>query len=292
MKQCKCEQPTWEVQDNLMLQCKSCMEYYYIEHLITDHQYIKDTQPKKFSDDGIRDYQVLRKASSNLLEVFRDIVPQYDYAIAEEEVYNILTDNKYKDVHILVKYMYQTILKLQAQELMLKHRLHRRESTKYIAEREFPKILATIQSMAYNMGKSKGFWEEQLTSTLDDNLNSMLDIVVAANQIEAARKGISVEDISIFDIDIIQGVWDDKQKTISQKLALIVTEIVEAFDTLEDIDKLSNKLPDYTELSLELADVLIRLLDLSGWLKIDLGEGVLAKMKYNETRGHKHGNKF
>ena len=42
----------------------------------------------------------------------------------------------------------------------------------------------------------------------------------------------------------------------------------------------------------ELADVAIRLFDLCGGLKIDLGKHIELKMFYNSTRGHKHGKKF
>jgi len=39
----------------------------------------------------------------------------------------------------------------------------------------------------------------------------------------------------------------------------------------------------------ELADIIIRVLDLAGQRNIDLGRAVLVKMAYNSTRPHKHG---
>jgi NTP pyrophosphatase (non-canonical NTP hydrolase) len=41
----------------------------------------------------------------------------------------------------------------------------------------------------------------------------------------------------------------------------------------------------------ELADVIIRILHFAGKHKIDIEEGVLEKMKFNETRAFKHGGK-
>lgn len=42
----------------------------------------------------------------------------------------------------------------------------------------------------------------------------------------------------------------------------------------------------------ELADAIIRILDLAGYLNIDLESHVLAKMRYNESRPFKHGKEY
>ena len=42
----------------------------------------------------------------------------------------------------------------------------------------------------------------------------------------------------------------------------------------------------------ELADVVIRILDFCEGQKIDLETIILEKMKYNESRPYKHGNKL
>lgn len=42
----------------------------------------------------------------------------------------------------------------------------------------------------------------------------------------------------------------------------------------------------------ELADILIRTLDLAAALNIDIDQAVYLKMKYNETRPHRHGGKL
>lgn len=42
----------------------------------------------------------------------------------------------------------------------------------------------------------------------------------------------------------------------------------------------------------ELADVLIRVMDLAAYKKIDLEQHLKAKMRYNKLRAHKHGKKY
>ena len=42
----------------------------------------------------------------------------------------------------------------------------------------------------------------------------------------------------------------------------------------------------------ELADIIIRVLDLSGHRGVNIGRAVLVKMQYNQTRPHKHGKQF
>lgn len=83
---------------------------------------------------------------------------------------------------------------------------------------------------------------------------------------------------------------------LDQKLMLIVGEVAEAHEELR-----SNVNPHhvyYREdgkpegFEFELADVLIRVLDLAGALGIAIGARVDEKLAYNESRPHMHGRKF
>ncbi|MDE8343242.1 MAG: hypothetical protein POG24_05420 [Acidocella sp.] len=73
------------------------------------------------------------------------------------------------------------------------------------------------------------------------------------------------------------------QPNIGEKLMLIVSEIAEAMEGHRK-NLADDKLPHRPMLEVELADALIRILDLAGGLKLDLAGAVMEKMRYNATR--------
>ena len=109
-----------------------------------------------------------------------------------------------------------------------------------------------------------------------------------------------------------KGFWD-KERNMGEALMLIVTELAEALE----VHRASGQLKEFTEgqkLSLEkmsdeqfpetfsimvkdsfhdeMADVLIRVLDLCGGYNIDIDWHVKMKMRYNATRSRLHGKKY
>lgn len=82
---------------------------------------------------------------------------------------------------------------------------------------------------------------------------------------------------------IKHGFWGDNP-SIGEKLMLIVTEVAEACeaDRVDDIDNFGE----------ELADIIIRTLDLAAHTGIDIGEELVTKYAKNLLREHKHGKKY
>lgn len=97
------------------------------------------------------------------------------------------------------------------------------------------------------------------------------------------------------------GFYDDDKINIPEKLMLIVSELGEAMEAYRknhytgeyslqkniSINDFETLVKDRFED--ELADTIIRLLDLCGYMKIDIDTHIELKMKYNETRPYKHG---
>jgi NTP pyrophosphatase (non-canonical NTP hydrolase) len=103
------------------------------------------------------------------------------------------------------------------------------------------------------------------------------------------------------------GFWD-KESSVAEKLMLIVTELGEACEAdrngkrspghipykppFDEVDVLVFKEHWKDTFEDELADVMIRLLDLAGGLGIDIEWHVNAKYEYNQTRPYKHGKEY
>lgn len=80
--------------------------------------------------------------------------------------------------------------------------------------------------------------------------------------------------------------WD--KHIVPTKLCLIHSEISEAMEG-DRKQAMDDKLPHRKQIEVELADALIRIHDLAGWLNLDLGGAVVEKLAYNKTRAdHQH----
>jgi NTP pyrophosphatase (non-canonical NTP hydrolase) len=103
----------------------------------------------------------------------------------------------------------------------------------------------------------------------------------------------------------------DKEKNIGEMLALIHSEVSEALEAdrknkycMVDGEWLFNSLKsegDFTDVykdwvkgsfEEELADIIIRVMDLAAFKGIDLESHIKAKMRYNSLREYKHGKKY
>ena len=99
-----------------------------------------------------------------------------------------------------------------------------------------------------------------------------------------------------------KGFWDDEPVSLADamslthyfgnKLMLIVGELSEAHEGLRKGNGPSDHIPEFSALEEELADVLIRVFDLSGRLQLRLNDAVRAKLEFNRERPFKHGKKF
>ena len=78
---------------------------------------------------------------------------------------------------------------------------------------------------------------------------------------------------------------------VAEKLALIHSEVSESMEAARK-DLMDDKLPHRKGIEVELADAVIRILDLSGALKLDLAGAILEKLAFNSIRpDHKIANR-
>lgn len=81
-----------------------------------------------------------------------------------------------------------------------------------------------------------------------------------------------------------------ESENVPTKLMLVVSELAEAMEAHRK-NLQSDKIPEFTGIEEELADAVIRIMDLAVMENLRLGEAILAKETYNRTRSYLHGNK-
>jgi NTP pyrophosphatase (non-canonical NTP hydrolase) len=119
------------------------------------------------------------------------------------------------------------------------------------------KMLNELANVIYLGNKSKGFWDQER------NVGELLMLITSelGEAMEAHRKG------KFADVDV-------------------VTDLEVIFDK----DTFENNVKDTFED--EVADALIRILDMCGGLGIDIEAHVNTKLKYNATRERLHGKNY
>jgi NTP pyrophosphatase (non-canonical NTP hydrolase) len=125
------------------------------------------------------------------------------------------------------------------------------------------KTLNELRDKIYNNAKDKGFWDEP--RNVGESL--MLVVTELAEALEVHRKGDMIKPVDVMVKKAMVEMHDDEFK---EHFAVMVK------DTFQD----------------EMADSIIRILDLCGGLDIDIDWHIAAKMRYNATRSRLHGKKY
>jgi len=86
-------------------------------------------------------------------------------------------------------------------------------------------------------------------------------------------------------------IVEDTPEDKAVKIALMHSELSEALEAVRTGNPQSEKIPEFTLLEEELADVVLRIMNFGGQLGLRISEAIIAKDEYNGNRPYKHGGK-
>ena len=87
------------------------------------------------------------------------------------------------------------------------------------------------------------------------------------------------------------GFWDSPRND-GEMIALMHSELSESLEALRHGNPMDEHCPEFLNSTIELADCIIRIMDMAEGRGMPLAEAILAKMEFNATRPYKHGKKF
>lgn len=96
-------------------------------------------------------------------------------------------------------------------------------------------------------------------------------------------------------VDVYRNAWEhgwhDEDRNDGECIALMHSELSEALEALRNGNPKDAHCPEFSALEVELADVVLRVLDFAGMRNLNVAGAIIAKHKYNQQRPRKHGGK-
>ena len=118
-----------------------------------------------------------------------------------------------------------------------------------------------------------------------------VNIALTDRNVQAWYEGVGAVQSVIHKTNVAKGFWDEPRND-SEALMLMVTEIAEGCEGLRHGNPPSDHIPKFTAIEEEMADTIIRILDMAEGRQWRVAQALIAKLEFNLTRPHKHGKAF